>query len=88
MKIDTHTKVREVAGEHIIILQSDHTADFSTVVGLNESALFLYNSLSGREFEIDDIVSLLCAEYDVDTSTAQHDADEWVSSMRELGLLI
>ena len=88
MRIDTKKRLREVAGEHIVIGQAEGTADMTKVVGLNESAVLLYKRLEGRDFVLADVVQVLCDEYDVDPATARHDAEAWVAAMREQGLLL
>lgn len=88
MRIDRKKKIRDVAGEHIVIMQDGTLADMTKVVALNGTALWLYNELKEREFCVDDVVAALTAQYDVDTATAQHDAAEWVESMKREGLII
>lgn len=88
MRIDSHKKVRDVAGEHIVIRQDANTADMTTVIGLNDSALLLYNQLKDRDFNVSDVTALLMEEYTVDEATAQHDAAEWIRQMKEQGLII
>lgn len=87
MRIDPRRKVRDVAGEHIVIMQADGTADMTRVVALNESALMLYNRLKDKEFELDDVVRALLDEYEVDEATARHDAAEWIETMRANAML-
>ena len=87
MKIDTSKKIREVAGEHIVIMQDKGVSDMTKVVALNESALFLYEKLTNRDFELPDIVQILVDEYEVDEATAAADAEAWVKNMGEHGLL-
>lgn len=88
MRIDNRKKVREVSGEHIVIMQDGATADMTKVVALNETALMLYEHLKERDFTVDDVSALLLAEYDVDANTARHDAAEWVESMKKEGLIL
>lgn len=88
MKIDSSKKVNDVAGEHVVISQDNGTSNMTTVVGLNESAYLLYNRLKGREFGIDDVVSILMEEYDIDEATARNDAEMWEKQMREQNMII
>ena len=88
MRIDTRKKIRNVAGENIIIRQDANTADMTTVVGLNNSALLLYNSLKDRDFSIADAAAVLIDEYDVDQATAKRDAAAWTEQMKNQGLII
>lgn len=88
MRINKIRKVRQVAGENIIISQVDGVTDMTRVAALNESALELYNQLKGREFTIDDVTKVLLDTYDVDDSTARADAATWVEQMRKEGLIV
>ena len=44
-------KVREIAGENVVILQGNHVSDMTRIIALNESSLLLWNELYGKEFE-------------------------------------
>ena len=81
-------KIRNVAGENIVIMPSDDAADMTKVVALNESSLLLYNQLKGREFSLDDAVQLLLDNYDVDEATARKDAEAWLADMRKHRLIV
>ena len=88
MRIDRRKKIRDVAGEHIVIMQDGTLADMTKVVALNETALWLYNELREREFSVDDVAAKLTERYDVDADTTMHDATEWVKSMTKEGLIV
>lgn len=88
MRIDERKKVRKVAGENIVIMQSDNTVDMTKVVALNESALLVHERLTGKDFTVADVVRVLTDEYDVNEPTAQRDAEALVESMRKEHLII
>ncbi len=88
MRINEKMKIRNVAGENIVIMPSDDAADMTKVVALNESSLLLYNQLKGREFSLDDAVQLLMDNYDVDEATARKDAEAWLADMRKHRLIV
>ena len=50
MKIREEYKVREMAGEHVVIMQGRLGVDMTKIISLNESALYLWNALAGKEF--------------------------------------
>ena len=87
MKFNPLMKVRDVAGEHIVMRVGVDGTDMTTVIALNESSLLLYERLRGREFEMEDAVSVLTGEYDVDEATARLDVENWTQEMRRNGLL-
>ncbi|MBQ9418394.1 MAG: PqqD family protein [Bacteroidales bacterium] len=86
MKIDRRKKVREVAGEHIVIMQGE--ADMTHVVSLNATALWLYGKLLNQTFGAEEVARLLQDEYEVDEATASRDAAAWIVQMRQEGLIV
>lgn len=88
MRINEKLKVRTVAGENIVIMQGAEGSDLTRVVALNESALLLYNSLMGRDFEIEDAVRVLTDEYEVSEANARKDAEAWLAEMKKNSLVI
>ncbi len=87
MKINPRYKVHRVADEDIVLIQGRNPGDMTTVIAFNESSLFLWNSLQGREFIISDVVDLLMQRYDVDSETAQRDAESWIVKLQENNML-
>jgi len=87
MKLREEYKVREMAGEHVVIMQGRYGADMTRVISLNESSLYLWNELRGREFEVEDAARLLTDRYDVDRETALRDAAAWVGKLKECKLI-
>lgn len=88
MKINPLFKVRNVAGENLILLQGKTSGDMTRVVAFNASALLLWNSLYEKDFCLADAVHILLDTYDVDEPTATADADRWVATLRDNGLLL
>ena len=88
MKINPIYKVRNVAGENIVLLQGKTGGDMTRVVGFNASALLLWNSLQNVEFSVADAVKVLQDNYEVDEATATADVVKWIETMRSRGLLL
>lgn len=87
MRINPEYKVREIAGENVVILQGEYGADMTRIITLNESALLLWNSLLGREFAAKDAADVLIKSYDVEAATALRDAQLWIDKLSECKLL-
>lgn len=87
MKIKEEYKVREMAGEHVVIMQGRFGADMTRVISLNESSLYLWNELQGREFDTDEVARLLVERYEIDGETASRDAAAWVEKLKECKLI-
>jgi hypothetical protein len=88
MKINPSIKIRDVAGEHIVVMPGEMQTDLTRVIALNGSALLLYNALSGRDFELEDAVRVLTDEYDVSPDVARRDAQTLIDDMRKNNLLL
>lgn len=88
MKIDSKVKVRDIAGEKVVIMQGRLGADLTRIIQLNGSSQWLLEQLSEREFELADVVELLTSRYDVDEQTAAADAAKWVEQLREQKMII
>ena len=75
MKIREEYKVREMAGEHVVIMQGRLGVDMTKIISLNESARYLWNA------------HLLTERYEVDDATAARDAAAWVEKLRDCKLI-
>lgn len=88
MKIDSKIKVRDIAGEKVVIMQGRLGADMTRIIQLNGSSVWLLEQLAERDFEVADVVELLTSRYDVDEQTATADATKWVEQLRENKIVI
>lgn len=87
MKIKQEYKVREIAGENVVIMQGCQGADLTQIVTLNASALVLWNALSGKEFTVAEAAEVLVQNFEVESDVALRDATAWVERMSECGLI-
>ena len=87
MKILSQFKVRHVADENIVMVQGRTPGDMTTVIALNETSLYLWNSLKDKEFELADVTRLLTERYDIDGQTAAKDAAEWLDTLSKNGIV-
>lgn len=88
MKFNPRITVRNVADEHIVMRMGPTEADLTTVMALNETSMLIYNHFGTNPFTADDVVALLCEEFDVDQATACNDVASWVGDMRKEGLIV
>ena len=86
MKISEKFKVREMAGEHVIIMPGRVGADMTRILALNDSSLYLWETLRGRDFTTE-AAGLLTERYEVDEATALRDAQAWAGKLAECGVL-
>ena len=81
MKIREEYKVREMAGEHVIVMPGrGGAADMTRIVSLNPSSMYLWEKLR-------DAALLLTERYEVDADTARKDAGRWIASLAECGIV-
>lgn len=88
MRINPNIKIRDMVGEHIVVMPGAVQTDMTRVIALNDSALLLYNALSGRDFELEDAVRVLTDEYDVTPDVARRDAEALLADMQKNNLLV
>ena len=87
MRIKQGYKVRELAGENVVIMQGRSGTDMTRVISLNNSSLLLWNNLLDVDFSADDVKRILLENYDVDEAVAAADAQAWVEKMQQSGLV-
>lgn len=87
MRIKQEYKVREIAGENVVIMQGRQGVDMTQIITLNDSALVLWNALQGQEFTSEDAARVLVQNFEVESAVALRDAESWVARMAECGLI-
>ncbi|WP_293899169.1 PqqD family protein [Sphingobacterium sp. UBA5670] len=87
MKLRSDLVLRTIGSDHLIVDPSQDMVDLSTVYTLNSSAAWLWEQLKGKDFNIDDIVELLCENYDVNADQAKSDAEILLQDFQKQGLL-
>ena len=88
MKVKKGFNLRSVCGESVIIGEGVENIDFSKVISLNESAAYLWKNVCDKsEFSVDDLVSLLTSEYEVDDETALKDCQSVAKSWLDAGII-
>lgn len=83
MKIKAGLKIRKIAGESIVIMQSHGVTDMTKVISLNDTSEWLWNELSGKEFEESDVVDLLTGKFAISREQAETDARAWIESLNK-----
>lgn len=87
MKIKQEYKVREIAGENVVIMQGGKGADLTKIITLNESALLLWNTLCESDFTVEQAARVLMRNFEVEADVALRDATAWVERLAECGLI-
>ena len=87
MKIKEGFKMRKLGREHILVAEGSGLVNFNRMVSFNDTAAYLWEALSGREFSVEDIRQLILAKYEVDEQTAEADAANLAQSWAGAGLI-
>ena len=87
MKIKSTYKVRQVAGENLVVGQGRLNADMTRVISLNDAAVLLWKELDGKDFVCEDAANVLVRAYGIDKERAIADAAKWIEKMRECGIV-
>ena len=87
MKINKGFELREMCGEHIIIGTGVENIDFSKVISLNESAVWLWKEVEGKDFTPVTMAALLVERYEVDADVALADAEKLANQWISVGIV-
>lgn len=87
MKIKEGFKMRKLGREHIVVAEGCGLVNFNRMVSFNDTAAYLWEALTGREFAVEDIRQLILDRYEVDEQTAEADAAKLAREWAEAGLV-
>ena len=87
MKIKSMYKVRQVAGENLIVGQGRLNADMTKVISLNDTSVLLWKELTGKDFTCEDAADVLVATYGIEKERALTDAAKWIEKLKGCDIL-
>lgn len=87
MKINSNYKLRDIAGETIVVNQGSAGTDMTRIISLNASARLMYEQLSGKEFTLEDASKVLVDTYHIDAEQALVDAEKWAEALRNCQII-
>lgn len=87
MRIKEGFILRSMGNDHIVIGEGLAQVNFNQILSLNESAAFLWERLSGRDFTVDEMVRLLMEEYEVSKELATQDAISLAATWKDQGVV-
>ena len=87
MKINSNYKIREVAGEIIVVNQGTANVNMTRIIALNASAHLLYESLADKDFTLEDAADILSETYGIPAEVALKDAQVWVDALQKCGII-
>lgn len=86
MKIKNTFILRNLAGNNVVLPVGASSEAFSGMMTLNETGVFLWNTLK-KDVTMDELVNALLSEYNVGAAEAKEDAEAFVQTLRNAGVL-
>lgn len=86
MKINKEVVYREILGEHILIPVGATFAEKSGLFNMSELGAFIWKLINESKNE-DEILSAILEEYDVEKEVAKNDLEEFLSKLKEFGIV-
>ena len=74
MKIKEGFILRTICGESVVVGEGLAQVNFNKMLSLNASSAYLWKSVEGKEFTLEDLTKLLTDKYDVTAERAAEDA--------------
>lgn len=87
MKIKSNYKLREIAGENVVINQGITEANLTSIISLNSSAKLLWEELTNQEFDLEQAAQVLVKTYAIDHEQALKDADNWIQALKKCNII-
>jgi hypothetical protein len=66
--------------EYILVPVTNNIADMNSVFTLNETGAFIWDKIDGKR-SVEEIISALTTEYDIDNETASEDVFTFIENM-------
>ena len=86
MKIKEGFVLRQMCGENIVAGEGLQHINFNKLLSLNESAAYLWQELTGKEFTLEEMAELLIARYGIDKQLAMTDSEKLMNVWAEIGV--
>ena len=87
MRIKEGFTLRTICGEHVVIGEGLAQVNFNRMLSLNGSAAYLWEQVQGKDFTVEDLVTLLTDKYEVSEERAQQDAAKLLQVWQEQGVV-
>lgn len=87
MRLKDRLSIRKIADEYIMITDSGASLDYTKAISLNETAVYLIESVRGKEFDAEEWAQLLSDKYEVDWEQALEDSNTLIKILDAAGIL-
>lgn len=71
---------RKTGNEYVLVPITNNIADMNSVYTLNETGAFIWEQIDGKR-NVEEIISALIAEYDIDKQNAESDVFSFIENM-------
>jgi hypothetical protein len=71
---------RKTGNEYVLVPIANNIADMNSVFTLNETGAFIWELIDGKR-DVEEIISELTKEYDIEASTAEADVMAFIEKM-------
>jgi len=78
---------RKTGNEYVLVPVTNNIADMNSVYTLNETGAFIWEQINGKR-NVEEIISLLTDEYEIDNSKAEDDVFLFIDNMRKYLIII
>ena len=75
MKIKEGFTLRSICGQYVVVGEGLAQVNFNKMLTLNESAAYLWQAVTGKEFTPEDLTRLLLERYEVTEERAAADVE-------------
>ncbi|MBQ2090238.1 MAG: PqqD family peptide modification chaperone [Bacteroidales bacterium] len=86
MKLKNTYILRTICGQHVLSAEGAAAVNMSSLITLNDTAAYLWESVQGKEFDADALAALLLDKYEVQEDVAKKDAAAIAAKWLELGV--
>lgn len=83
MKIKEGFTLHELGDEYIVIHDGMTNVNFDKLLSLNATAAYLWKAMGHQEWTLEQLVTLLTEEYEVEREQAQKDVERFVGLLME-----
>lgn len=87
MKTVEGFKMRPLGKQFIIVPEGLGVVNYNKIISLNSSAAYLWESVAGKDFTVEDLKNLLLEKYDVSEEQAASDAAALAQSWINAGIV-
>lgn len=83
MKIRKGLFLHTIGDECIVMQDGSSNVDFSNILNLNPTAVYLWQAIGEEDFDAERIVRMLTEHYDVTEEQARRDAHTFIDMLQE-----